>query len=58
MKFLLKINGGEITRNCSRKEKKMAKKISHRSFRRLSKEAIKKCHELAPKWGKFHGWVN
>ena len=59
MKFKYKVNGGEITRRSNLKTKRWAKKRARRSFRRLTKAAIKAhCYELAPKWGKFHGWAD
>jgi len=59
MKFKYKINGGEIGRQATKTQKRVAKKISHKSFRKISKAAIKSGNaDLAPKWGKFHGWVD
>ena len=59
MKFYKKVDAAEIDYSCTKKQKKWAKKQAHKAFRRASKEAIRVGEaDLAPKWGKFNGWVH
>ena len=59
MKFKYKLNAGEVTRHSFKAQKRSAKRLSHKAFRRVSKSAIKSGNaDLAPKWGKFGGWAD